>query len=260
LHQTYIYDLINITSRYSLAFIDKDAPARHFSGHPLALVDSSIRKSVLAVAVLQSVLELSDVELAGLAVLVEVGRLARPVHFVVLPHAFVLVVLALLNTETAGNVRLENPLETALYLPSRSDSQVGLQLTVVVEAVAKEDDDSLALLQALVEGAFEDGAVRVGLLSQSLLGADLPLALVDPLAVGTVELAVSMRLILVPFSLVVAAVAVEHEAESLPTAVDPIADVIKSFCFVDHDSQSVAHLAFLPYKHAFFLELRHACP
>lgn len=97
----------------SFSLINEDALAQHLALLPLPLVDAPVGPPVLAVSLLQPALELSDVKLCGLACLVVVGGLARPVHLVVGPLPLVFVVFPALDAVPSCHVLLEDALEGA---------------------------------------------------------------------------------------------------------------------------------------------------
>ena len=132
-------------------------------------------------------------------------------------------------------------------------TRVGL-VSVVELALAGEENHAFALLQAFVKEALEGCAIRISLLPQALLDAFFPFAFVVPLAVGSVVLAVAVRLVDVPLALIIAAVFVDHYPEALPSVLDPVADVVQPLSFVDHDAQTMAGLALLADEHSFFWE------
>lgn len=96
-----------------------------------------------------------------------------------------------------------------------------------------------------MEESLEDCAIWIGFLPKSLLDSIFPLPFEVPLAVGSVELSVAMRLVEIPFSLIVAAIFVDHDPKALSTVLDPVANVVKSLSFVDHDAQALPSLTLL---------------
>lgn len=109
-------------------------------------------------------------------------------------------------------------------------------LSIVKQAFIGKENHALAFFHAFMEESLEDCTIWICFLSKALFDSFFPLPFVKPFAVWSVILAVSVRFVEVPFSLIVAAVFVEHNSEALPTVLDPVSDVVESFSFVDHDS------------------------
>lgn len=110
-----------------------------------------------------------------------------------------------------------------------------------------------------MEESLEDCAVWICFLPKPLLDSIFPLPFVVPLAIWSVVLAVAMRFVEIPFSLIVAAVFVDHDPEALSTVLDPVANVVKSLSLVDHDAQAVPSLALLAYEDPFLRKFCEVC-
>lgn len=133
-------------------------------------------------------------------------------------------------------------------------------LSVVELALAGEEDHALAFLQTLVEESLEYCSVWVCLLPKTLLDSIFPLSFVVPLAIWSVVLSVAMRLIDVPFTLIIATVFVDHDSEALSSVLDPVTDVVQSLRLVDHDAQAMPSLALLANVHPFLWKFCEVVP
>lgn len=127
-------------------------------------------------------------------------------------------------------------------------------VSVIELALRSEDEQSLALLQSVFVAALENSPIREALLTDAILLPGLPLALINPRPIRTIVLSVPMWHVLVPLALVVAAITVNHEAETLPTSVDEVSNVVESLWLVEHNAQPMPDIALLAHEDALFGE------
>ena len=173
-------------SYYKKAALDNSAV------FPESLVDRPIGPVILAVAMLESPLELPHVLLLDLSLAIVVAASASAMHQPIGPWPSVQAVRPSLLARAYYAVALEGSLEVA--------------------GGGGEEEFSEAVLEVVFEVAYELGAVGKALLAQPFLFAVGPLAFVVTRTRGLVVLAVAVGLVSQPLSFVIAAVAIQHYA------------------------------------------------
>lgn len=212
---------------------------------PFTFINTTIGPTVLTVTILKSIFELTDVKLDRITVLVVIGRFSCAMHLVVLPISLIFIVLTLLHSISWGYIGLERSLKTATQLSSsistiQADSQIRFFLiSIIVFALIRKDQHTVAFFKSVTKNSFENSPIWKDFLSLALLYTCLPFSLEDPCALRVVIMAIPIGLVLVPLTLIIAAVAVYHVAKSLAIVIHPTANIVKSFLLVYHYSHSV---------------------
>ena len=91
---------------------------------PQSLVDDAIGPSILAIAMLDSVNELTDKDVSNISFFVIVGTPPGTVHVVLFPWTFIFVVLSFLGAFSCCDIVLEVSFEVAIFFEVESARSV----------------------------------------------------------------------------------------------------------------------------------------